>query len=72
MIKFRFYDLEERAEKLAERGADLNAVADLETIIESKKQAFNSAKTKAERRQIILDVHQAWQEFVNKVKDQVK
>jgi hypothetical protein len=72
MIKFRFYDLEERAEKLAERGADLNAVADLETIIESKKQAFNSAQTKAERRQIILDVRQAWQEFVNKVKDQVK
>jgi hypothetical protein len=72
MIKFRFYDLEERAEKLAERGADLNAVADLETLIESKKQAFSAAKTKAERRQIILDVRQAWQEFVNKIKDQVK
>ena len=72
MIKFRFYDLEERAEELAERGADLNAVADLVTTIELKKQAFNSAKTNVERHQIILDVRQAWQEFVNKVKDQVR
>lgn len=72
MIKFRLYDLEERAEQLAERGADLDAVADLEALIESKKQAFDAAQTKAERRQIIFDVRQAWQDFLNRVKDQVK
>jgi hypothetical protein len=72
MIAFRFYDLETRAEELGNRGADLNAIADFETTVELKKQAFDKALTNAERRQIILDVRQAWQEFINKVKDQVK
>lgn len=72
MIIFRFYDLETRAEELGNRGADLHAIADFETIVELKKQAFEKAETKAERHQIILDVRQAWQDFVNKVKDQVK
>lgn len=72
MIAFRFYDLETRAEELRNRGADLNTIADFETIVELKKQAFDKATTNAERRQIILDVRQAWQEFLVKVKDQVK
>ncbi len=72
MIKFRFYDLEERAERLAERGADLEAVADLEALIEEQKQKFNSAKTMAERRQIILSVRNAWRDFILKVKDQIQ
>jgi hypothetical protein len=72
MIAFRFYDLETRAEELGNRGADLNAIADFETTVELKKQAFDKALTNAERRQIILDVRKAWQEFINKVKDQVK
>ncbi|PIP60914.1 hypothetical protein COX00_00620, partial [Candidatus Uhrbacteria bacterium CG22_combo_CG10-13_8_21_14_all_47_17] len=72
MIAFRFYDLETRAEELGNRGADLNEIADFETIIELKKQAFDKAPTNDERRQIILDVRKAWQEFINKVKDQIK
>lgn len=72
MIAFRFYDLETRAEELGNRGADLNAIADFETTIELKKQAFDKASTNAERRQIIFDVRLAWQEFLNKVKDQIK
>lgn len=72
MITFRFYDLETRAEELGNRGADLNAIADFETIIELKKQAFDRASTSANRKQIILDVRSAWQDFVNKIKDQVK
>lgn len=71
-IKFRFYDLEQRAEDLARRGADLGQVADLETTIETKKQEFNAAKTQDELHQIILDVRAAWQNFISKVKDQVK
>jgi hypothetical protein len=72
MIVFRFYDLETRAEELGNRGADLNTIADFETIVELKKQAFYKSLTNSERRQIILDVRQAWQEFINKVKDQVQ
>lgn len=72
MIAFRFYDLETRAEELGNRGVDLNAIADFETTIEVKKQALDKASTNAERKQIIFDVRAAWQEFVNKVKDQVQ
>lgn len=72
MIKFRLYDLEQRAERLGERGASLAAIADLETQIEQAKQALNAAATLEERRKIILDVRKAWQDFLNKVKDQVK
>lgn len=72
MIAFRFYDLETRAEELGNRGADLNTIADFETTIELKKRAFDKATTNAERKQIILDVRSAWQDFINKVKDQVK
>ena len=72
IIKFRFYDLEERAEKLAEKGVSLQTVADFENTIEAKKQAFNQAQTFEERKQIILDVRQAWQEFVSKARAELK
>ncbi|MBI4065892.1 hypothetical protein HY412_01735 [Candidatus Kaiserbacteria bacterium] len=72
MIKFRMYDLNQRAEELANRGADLNAVADLETTIEGKKQEFDMATTTQELRQIILDVRAAWQKFVTLVKSEVR
>src|SRR5258708_6981184 len=49
MIKFRFYDLEQRAEKMGELGADLGAVTDLETTIEQSKQNFNKVTTYQER-----------------------
>lgn len=71
MIKFRFYDLEERAEGLAEEGkADVSIVADFVNLIETKKQEFNRATTKQQRRQIILDVRRGWIEFMQKVKQQ--
>lgn len=72
MILFRFYDLESRAEELGNRGADLEALADFETVVELKKQEFEQAADNKERRQIILDVRLAWQSFINRVKDQVK
>lgn len=71
MITFRFYDLETRAEALADRGADLNTIADFETIIEAKKQEFYKAKDNQERLKIILDVRKAWNNFVDTVKKQV-
>ncbi len=72
MIKFRIYDLEERAEELIERGASKETVADFVAFIQESKQRFNAAKTKAERRQVILDVREKWRQFVLAVKDQVK
>lgn len=72
MVKFRFYDLEQRAEDLARRGANLDAVAKLETAIERKKQALDGSKTDGERRQIVLDVRAAWRDFIANVKDEVK
>ncbi len=72
MIKFRFYDLNERAEELVSRGADINAVADLEAAIEGKKQEFNMATTTESLRQIVLDVRASWLRFVNQVKNNVQ
>ncbi len=72
MVQFRFYDLEQRAEDLFYKGVSNETIADFDIIVETKKQAFNSATTDAERRQIILDVRKAWQDFVNKAKDQIK
>ena len=71
MITFRFYDLEQRAEDLFYRGVSASDIADFDTKIEIKKQEFNLATTNKERRQIILDVRKAWQDFVNKAKSQV-
>ena len=72
MIKFRFYDLEQRAEDLYYKGADSSAIADFDTVVETKKQEFDQAKTKEQLRQIILDVRQAWEIFKNRVKGQIK
>ncbi len=72
LIKFRFYDLEQRAENLGERGANLDAVADFVATVETKKQAFNTANTTAEHRQIILDVRVAWRDFLNRVRAQIR
>lgn len=70
MIKFRFYNLAERAEKMAKRGASREPIADFQTLVETKKQEFNAATSKEERRKLILDVRAAWREFVLQAKEQ--
>lgn len=72
MIKFRFYDLEERAEELIEEGADQNLVADFSIFILQKKEEFNKAKNNEERKKIILDVRKEWKKFVQAVKPMLK
>ncbi|MBI2673396.1 hypothetical protein HYX19_03990 [Candidatus Woesearchaeota archaeon] len=71
-IKFRFYNLEERAESMLEKGADKELVADFITGIEIKKQEFNSAENNAERKQIVNDIQKKWKEFLEKAKSQIK
>jgi len=72
LIIFRMYNLEERAETLLNKGVSVATVADFETTVETKKQAFDNAATTQERKQIILDVRQAWQDFLVKVANQIQ
>ena len=72
LIKFRFYDLEERAEDLREDGAPLDAVANFVAAQEEAKQRFNLATTDAQRRAIILEVKNAWQAFIRQVSPYLK
>lgn len=72
LIKFRIYDLEERAEELAEEGANLATVAKFVAFIQEQKQAFNAAKDFERRQKVILDVRAEWNTFVNAVKDDIK
>lgn len=70
LIKWRFYNLEERAEEMLEEGrASEDQVTSFITDLETKKAAFNSAKTKIDRRQIILDVRTRWQQFKKELKE---
>lgn len=70
-VKFRLYDLETRAEELGNRGVDLQTIADLETTIEFQKQAFDLATTVGARRQAILNVRLAWEQFVAAARQQI-
>lgn len=69
LVKFRFYDLEERAEKLKDKGvASEDDVVKLVAALEEKKIEFNNASTISEKKKIILDVRQIWKDFVLKIK----
>ena len=72
MIKFRFYDLEERAEEMEKLGVNEDRIAEFVTNLELKKQVFNNAKTKEERKQIILDVRKLWVGFIRDAREQIK
>ncbi|MBI2208675.1 hypothetical protein HYU50_04220 [Candidatus Woesearchaeota archaeon] len=70
LIKWRFYDLEERAEDFMHRGlADKETVAAFIEKTELNKAKFNEAKTKEERKDVILAVKNDWKDFVGKVKE---
>lgn len=71
LINFRFYDLEERAEELIERGVTVDTVTDLIDAVTENKLRFNNASTKKERRQIILDMRADWKAFVNQAKKEI-
>jgi len=66
IIKFKFYNLEEKAEGLLEEGnVPQDAVAQFITEVEGKKVEFNLAATIAEKRQIITAVNKLWKEFLS-------
>ncbi len=69
VIKFRIYDLEERAEEMMEKGLDKELVADFVAKAESMKIMFNNVPTIAEKRAIIMDVRNLWKDFIRKAKE---
>jgi len=72
LVKFRVYDLEERAEELLEEGASEEAVINLVAKLEEKKLEFNDASTIEDKKNVIKAVRNIWQDFVNEIKDQIK
>ena len=69
-IKFRFYNLEEKAERLLEAGKiDEETVAKLVSDLETKKIEFNEAKTLSEKKVIINEVKEIWKNFVKAVRE---
>lgn len=72
LIKFRFYELEERSEELAERGANIDEVTDFIVLIINKKSEFNAATTTDQRRQAIIDVRDGWNTFLTKVTPDIR
>jgi len=72
LIKWRFYDLEERAEDFMMRGlADKESVVDFIVKTEENKVKFNEADSKEERKNIILDVRNDWKDLVRKIRENV-
>jgi len=73
IIKWKFYDLEERAEDFMKRGfVDEESVLNLIVKLEQKKIEFNEATTKEERKNIILDVRNDWKEFIDVVRENLR
>ena len=65
LIKFGFYDLEERAEWLYEKGIITKEKAvDVIASLEEEKINFNNAKTKEERKQSIMSAKELWKNFI--------
>jgi len=73
IIKWKFYDLEERAEDFMKRGfVDEESVSDFIAKSEQNKIKFNQAATKDERKNIILDVRNDWKEIVEIVRGNLR
>ena len=73
LIKWRFYDLEERAEDFMMRGlVDKESVVDFIVKSEENKVKFNEADSKEEGKNIILDVRRDWKQLVKKIMDNVR
>ncbi|MBI5392431.1 hypothetical protein HZA96_01055 [Candidatus Woesearchaeota archaeon] len=72
LVKFRFYDLEKRAEELMDSGISKALIIDFVTSLEEKKLKFNEANSKEKRKKIILEVRELWKEFVKNVREDRK
>ena len=70
VIKFRFYNLEEKAEELLDNGrVSKDTAVEFVSSLEMKKQEYNNAKTIQEKKQIVLDVKSLWGLFIEPLKN---
>ena len=71
VVKFRIYNLEDKAQRLKERGmVDLDTATNFVTALEQQKQNYNDAKTIAEKKTIVRAVQKLWKEFIATAKGQ--
>lgn len=69
VVKFRIYNLEDKAQRLMENGlVDLETVTAFVTALEQQKQNYNNAKTTADKKAVVMGVQKLWQDFITKVK----
>lgn len=69
VVKFRIYNLENKAQHLMEKGlADMDTVTAFVDAMEQQKQNYNNAKTTAEKKEVIKGVRKLWREFIAKVR----
>ncbi len=69
LIKFRLYDLEERAEAMLEKGKITQEQAtEIVSQLEQKKAEYNSAQTKEQKKQVLIDAKALWKNFIAKIR----
>mgnify|MGYP001592270079 CR=1 FL=1 len=66
LVKFRFYDLNERVEDFLKEHDTIDGRVGMQFIVTSElnKQKFNNARTKAQRLQIVKNERAAWKKVV--------
>ena len=62
-VKFRLYELQEKAEKLLERGADEIEVVDFIAKLDGAKVEFNNATSIDAKKAVLKKVQGQWKEF---------
>ena len=69
VVKFRIYNLEEKAQRLMEKGlATEEAATNFITQMEQQKQNYNAAQTVAEKKAVVKGVQRQWKEFISNIK----
>ncbi len=69
IVKFRIYNLEEKTQRLLEKGlVDADTATDFVAAMEQQKQNYNDAKTVEEKKAVVRGVQKLWKEFISNIK----
>ncbi len=72
LVKFRIYNLEQKAQKMKEKGANEETVVDFITLLESKKLEYNQQISKEGKKKILDDIRSAWTQFVKQARSDMR
>lgn len=73
VVKFRMYNLEEKAQRLMEKElVGIDTVTEFVAAIEQQKQNYNDAKTINEKKSVVAGVQKIWQNFIAKPKGKAR